>query len=183
MQQADKNDLVILGEDQKKGVGAVPLPAAVGEETLVPVGLLPAVEQGVSDVVAMMCVTVGDDCAEYEKKLFENGDFTEYLYIHGIGVQTAESLAEMWHKRVRQELGIAAHDGPTMRDLFSCHYQGCRYSFGYPACPDVQDNEKLVRSGPDRLFAPDGKLLHHAGAEHPGRATRTSPQAKYFNVD
>ncbi len=99
-------------------------------------------------------------------RLREAGDYTEYLYMHGIGVQMAEALAEMWHKRVRQELGIAVNDGTTMRDLFACRYQGCRYSFGYPACPELEDEIKLFKLlEPERIGCGiDGELFHHAGA-------------------
>ncbi|HUO07645.1 MAG TPA: methionine synthase [Phycisphaerae bacterium] len=136
------------------------------------------------DVAAFSCVTMGHDISVYENKLREGGDYTEYLYMHGIGVQMAEALAEMWHKRVRQELGIALHDGPTMRDLFACRYQGCRYSFGYPACPDLEDEVKLFKLlDPERIGC--GLTENHfITPEQSTSALITHhPQAKYFNVD
>ncbi len=103
--------------------------------------------------------------------------------IHGMGVQIAEALAEMWHKRVRQELGIADKDGPTMRDIFACHFQGCRYSFGYPACPDLQDEEKLFALlDPARI----GCTLSENWMIQPEQSTSAMivhhPEARYFNV-
>ncbi|MEI8197286.1 MAG: vitamin B12 dependent-methionine synthase activation domain-containing protein, partial [Phycisphaerae bacterium] len=141
--QADKNDLIIYQNDGKTERLRFHFPRQPDRKRWCLSDFFRPRDSGVLDVVGMMCVTVGSDCAEYEKKLFEAAEYTEYLYIHGIGVQLAESLAEMWHKRMRQELGIATHDGAALRDMFACRYQGCRYSFGYPACPDVQDQEKL----------------------------------------
>ena len=136
------------------------------------------------DVVPFQCVTAGPDITGVEKSLFDAGDFTEYLYMHGIGVQCAEALAEMWHKRVRQELGIAQSDGVNMRDLFSCRYQGCRYSFGYPACPDLSDEDKLFALlDPSRI----GCALTENWQINPEQSTSAlivhHPEARYFNVD
>ena len=99
-------------------------------------------------------------------------------------LQMAEALAEMWHKRVRQELGIALADGPTMRELFACRYQGCRYSFGYPACPELEDEIKLFKLlEPERIgcgltenyFITPEQSTSALIAHHPGE--------KYFNVE
>jgi 5-methyltetrahydrofolate--homocysteine methyltransferase len=87
------------------------------------------------DVVAFHCVTVGRRAGDEARKLFENNEYAEYLYLHGLGVETAEALAELWHKRIRQELGISGGDAPRLKDLFTQHYRGGRYSFGYPPAP------------------------------------------------
>ncbi|VAX41909.1 5-methyltetrahydrofolate--homocysteine methyltransferase, partial [hydrothermal vent metagenome] len=100
------------------------------------------VESGQVDVLALHCVTMGSAVSELTRKLFEANDYTEYLYTHGMGVETAEALAELWHKRIRQELGIAGDDSPKVRELFTQHYRGSRYSPGYPACPEMRDQEK-----------------------------------------
>ena len=119
----------------------------------------------------------------YENALREKGDYTEYLYMHGIGVQLAEALAELWHKRIRQELGIAVHDSPEIRDIFACRYQGCRYSFGYPACPEIFDEAKLFALlDPSRI----GCVLTENWQIDPEQSTSAiivhHPAAKYFNV-
>lgn len=181
--QADQNDLVIYDEDKKSEVLRFNFPRQVDRKRWCLSDFFRPKESGVMDVVALSCVTVGPEMTPYEKKLFEAGDFTEYLYLHGIGVQTAEALAEMWHKRIRQELGIAQHDGPELRDMFSCRYQGCRYSFGYPACPDVQDNGKLFKLlDPTRI----GCGLTESCFITPEQSTCAliahHPQARYFNV-
>jgi 5-methyltetrahydrofolate--homocysteine methyltransferase len=141
------------------------------------------VESGRADVVAFHCVTMGRRVSEVCRELFARNDYTEYLYLHGLGVETAEALAEMWHKRIRQELGIAGDDSPRVKDLFTQKYRGSRYSFGYPACPDMSDQEKLFRLiDPGRI----GCELTENWQIDPEQSTSAivvhHPAAKYFNV-
>ena len=104
--------------------------------------------------------------------------------MHGMGVQMAEALAEMWHKRVRQELGIAVNDGATMRELFSCRYQGCRYSFGYPACPELEDQVKLFKLlEPQRIGCGLTENYFITPEQSTSALITHHPQAKYFNVE
>jgi 5-methyltetrahydrofolate--homocysteine methyltransferase len=181
--QADKNDLIIYQDDQKTERLRFSFPRQPDKKRWCLADFFRTKDSGVMDVAPFQLVTMGHDIGPYENKLREAGDYTEYLYMHGIGVQMAEALAEMWHKRIRQEMGIATNDGTTMRELFSCHYQGCRYSFGYPACPELADEEKLFALlDPSRIgcgltenyfITPEQStsalIVHHA-------------QAKYFNV-
>jgi 5-methyltetrahydrofolate--homocysteine methyltransferase len=140
-------------------------------------------DSGDLDVLGMTCVTMGPEVTRRAKTLFDNNDYTEYLYLHGMGVECAEALAELWHKRMRQELGIAGDDAPKVRDLFTQHYRGSRYSFGYPACPDMSDQEILWR-----LLAPEriGCTLTENWQIDPEQSTSAiivhHPEAKYFNV-
>jgi 5-methyltetrahydrofolate--homocysteine methyltransferase len=140
-------------------------------------------ESGEVDVLGLHCVTVGKNATEACRVLFESGDFTKYLYLHGFGVETAEALAEFWHKRMRQELGIGNEDSPKVRELFTQKYRGSRYSFGYPACPDMTDQRKLFRLlGPERI----GCVLTENEQIDPEQSTSAiivhHPEAKYFNV-
>ncbi len=142
-----------------------------------------AVETGHIDVIAMHCVTVGRRAGEAARELYQANQYTEYLYLHGLGVETAEALAEFWHKRIRQELGIANDDSPRVRELFTQKYRGSRYSFGYPACPDMSDQERLFRLlGPSRI----GCELTDNWQIDPEQSTSAiivhHPEAKYFNV-
>lgn len=100
-------------------------------------------DSGRMDVVAMHLVTMGAAASEYAKKLFGSNDYKEYLYFHGLSVECAEGLAELWHKKIREELNIHHNDAADIKKLFSQHYQGSRYSFGYPACPRLEDQVKL----------------------------------------
>ena len=133
---------------------------------------------GERDVVGLTCVTMGPMASVRAKKLFDSNAYTEYLYTHGFGVECAEALAELWHKRMRAELGIGHDDSPKIRELFQQKYRGCRYSFGYPACPDMSDQEKMWRLlRPERIgchltenFQIDPEqstsaiIVHHPGA-------------------
>ena len=135
------------------------------------------------DVLGLHCVTVGTHATDACRALFESGDFSNYLYLHGFSVETAEALAEFWHKRMRQELGIGNHDAPRIRDLFTQKYRGSRYSFGYPSCPDMADQRKLFRLlDPSRI----GCALTENDQIDPEQSTSAiivhHPEAKYFNV-
>ncbi len=138
---------------------------------------------GRRDVLGLSCVTMGSRVSKITKTLFEADDYTEYLYMHGIGVEAAEALAELWHKHMRAELGIDNDDSPQIRDLFQQKYRGSRYSFGYPACPEMSDQEKLFR-----LLEP-GRIGCHLTENwqiDPEQSTSAlivhHPQAKYFNA-
>jgi len=93
--------------------------------------------------VAMSVVTIGSEASKQTQHLFEHGEYTRYLYLHGLSVETAEALAEFLHRRIRQQLNIAHDDAPRISDLFHQKYRGSRYSFGYPACPHMEDQTKL----------------------------------------
>jgi hypothetical protein len=95
--------------------------------------------------VAFTVVTMGPRATEYAQELFRSNEYRDYLHFHGFSVESAEALAEMWHKRVREELGIAGGDAKEMRKLFQQGYQGSRYSFGYPACPDLEEQTKIAQ--------------------------------------
>ncbi len=140
-------------------------------------------ELGRRDVLGLTCVTVGPRASEEARKLFESNRYTDYLYLHGLGVESAEALAELWHKRMRQELGIDGEDSTKIRELFTQHYRGSRYSFGYPACPEMSDQDKLFRLlDPARI----GCTLTENWQIDPEQSTSAivvhHPQAKYFNV-
>jgi 5-methyltetrahydrofolate--homocysteine methyltransferase len=140
-------------------------------------------DSGLVDVLPMHCVTMGKRASEEAQKLFQANDYTNYLYLHGLGVETAEALAEFWHKRIRQELGIAGEDSPRIKELFTQHYRGSRYSFGYPACPDMSDQDRLWKLiDPTRI----GCVLTENWQIDPEQSTSAivvhHPEAKYFNV-
>ncbi len=138
---------------------------------------------GEYDVLGVQLVTVGDKSTEVAEKLRLEGRYQDYLYLHGFGVESAEALAEMWHKRMRQELGFGSEDDPTIARIFQQKYRGSRYSFGYPACPNLEDRQKLVE-----LLNPAeiGVLLSENYMLVPEQSTDAiiahHPQAKYFDV-
>jgi 5-methyltetrahydrofolate--homocysteine methyltransferase len=141
------------------------------------------VKGGVRDVVAFHVVTVGQRASELEKELMDAGDYRDYLYLHGLSVETAEALAEYWHKQIRAELGIAGKDNPDVSKLFAHGYQGSRYSFGYPACPNLEDQTKLFELlNPARI----GVVLSEEFMMEPEQTTSAiimhHPDAKYFGI-
>ena len=142
-----------------------------------------SVESGKRDVLAFQLVTVGAEATRYAQKLYNDNAYTDYLYFHGFAVETAEALAEYWHKQVRQELGISGDDGELVKELFRQKYQGSRYSFGYPACPELKDQELLF----ELLDAEsEGIALTEEYQIVPEQSTSAivvhHPKAKYFSV-
>ncbi|HXZ80498.1 MAG TPA: methionine synthase [Terriglobales bacterium] len=134
------------------------------------------------DVLGMSLVTIGRRASDETQKLFQSGEYTRYLYHHGLSVETAEALAEYVHKQIREELGIAGEDSPRVNDLFHQKYRGSRYSFGYPACPNLEDQTKLFQ-----LLKPEenvGVRLTSGFLLDPEQSTSAiivhHPAAKYF---
>ncbi|MGE5596967.1 MAG: dihydropteroate synthase [Hyphomicrobiales bacterium] len=138
---------------------------------------------GPFDVVAFTLVTMGPRATEFAHELFAANEYRDYLHFHGFSVESAEALAEMWHKRVREELGIAGQDAKTMRELFSQGYRGSRYSFGYPACPDLEQQKGIAELlDPGRI----GVELSETFQWHPEQSTSAlithHPAARYFVI-
>jgi len=138
---------------------------------------------GEPDVIAFHLVTMGARVAEATAELFGRNAYREYLELHGLSVQLTESLAEMWHARVREELGFADEDNDDLGAILRQGYRGSRYSFGYPACPDLADRAVLVRLlDPSRI----GVTLSEELQLHPEQSTDAlvvhHPEAKYFNA-
>jgi len=138
---------------------------------------------GEPDVIAFHLVTMGARVAEATAELFGRNAYREYLELHGLSVQLTEALAEMWHARVREELGFGAEDDDDLGAILRQGYRGSRYSFGYPACPDLQDRAVLVGLlDPSRI----GVTLSEELQLHPEQSTDAlvvhHPEAKYFNA-
>jgi 5-methyltetrahydrofolate--homocysteine methyltransferase len=136
------------------------------------------------DVVAFHVVTMGHAASAATAKLFDADAYRDYLELHGLSVQLTEALAEYWHARIRDELGLAAQDDPDMETLIAKQgYRGSRYSFGYPACPDLKDQQVIVDLlRPERI----GVELSEEFQLHPEQSTSAiivhHPEAKYFNA-
>ncbi len=135
------------------------------------------------DVAAFHIVSMGGRVSERTAELFAADRYQDYLMLHGIGVEMAEALAELWHQRIRSELGIDDEDGPSLHGLFRQQYRGGRYSWGYPACPELEDNATVARLlGADRLGI---EVSEDTGWQyHPEQTTSAlichHPRAKYF---
>ena len=148
-----------------------------------------AVERGQVDVMPFQLVTMGQPIADFANELFAADSYRDYLEVHGIGVQLTEALAEYWHRRIREELrfsgdrAMSAEDPQAVEDYFKLGYRGARYSFGYGACPDLEDRVKtMALLEPERI----GVALSEELQLHPEQSTDAfilhHPEAKYFNV-
>ncbi|MEV0058176.1 vitamin B12 dependent-methionine synthase activation domain-containing protein, partial [Saccharopolyspora shandongensis] len=144
---------------------------------------------GQVDVLPVQLVTMGQPIADYANELFAKNAYRDYLEVHGMGVQLTEALAEYWHRRVRRELqwaaggSVAEEDPADVQEFFKLGYRGARYSFGYGACPDIEDRAKIV----DLLEAERiGVVLSEEFQLHPEQSTDAivahHPEAKYFNT-
>ncbi|WP_345985704.1 methionine synthase [Sulfurimonas sp. HSL-1656] len=135
------------------------------------------------DVLALTCVSAGSRLSAYEKELYDAGKYNEYYQVHGLGVELAEALAEIAHKQIRLDLNIADDEGPTLADVRMNRYQGARYSFGYPACPDLELNRPLFD-----LLKPEefGIELSETFQIHPEQSTSAivvhHKEATYYNI-
>ncbi len=141
------------------------------------------VGSGEIDVIAISIVTVGRRASEIARQWFEQNRYRDYLHLHGLSVEAAEALAEFIHKQIRMELGIAGQDAREVKKLFKQGYQGSRYSFGYPACPNLEDQAKLwPLLDPGRI----GITLSEEFQLEPEQSTSAlvahHPEARYFNV-
>ncbi len=142
-----------------------------------------AEETGETDAVALQVVTVGPRIGEETARLFAADAYRDYLELHGLSVQLAEALAEYWHARVRREWGIGGADPAGLAGMLRTEYQGCRYSLGYPACPDLEDRAKIADLlRPERI----GVELSEEYQLHPEQSTDAivvhHPEASYFNA-
>ena len=139
--------------------------------------------RGEVDVVAFHVVTMGESVSRATAKLFAENNFREYLELHGLSVQLTEALAEYWHARIRSELGFGTEDSGQLDEILDQGYRGSRYSFGYPACPDLSQQVQLCELlTPERI----GVNLSEEFQLHPEQSTSAiiahHPEAKYFNA-
>ena len=141
------------------------------------------VESGERDVIGLQVVTMGKRATEVAAEWFQQNKYQDYLYLHGLSVEMAEAMAEYTHKRIRAELGFAAEDAVETDKLLKQEYRGSRYSFGYPACPNLEDQKQLLALlGAERI----GVTLSDEFQLEPEQSTSAivalHPQAKYFSV-
>ncbi|MDQ8706920.1 methionine synthase [Streptomyces sp. LHD-70] len=176
------DDLILLGDDGNERTRFT-FPRQPRGRRLCLADFFRPEESGKTDVVGLQVVTVGSRIGEATAELFEANSYRDYLELHGLSVQLAEALAEYWHARVREELDVDAYDPPELAGMFRTEYQGCRYSLGYPACPDLEDRAKIAHLlEPGRI----GVELSEEFQLHPEQSTDAivlhHPQASYFNA-
>lgn len=183
---SEGNDLVVLhheGPDKGKERVRFSFPRQRRDRRLCLSDFYRSKESGEIDTVAFHIVTMGQSVSEATSKLFAANNYREYLELHGLSVQLTEALAEHWHARIRQELSFGSEDSPDITEILDQGYRGSRYSFGYPACPDLEQQVQLCQLlEPERI----GVELSEEFQLHPEQSTSAiivhHPEAKYFNA-
>jgi 5-methyltetrahydrofolate--homocysteine methyltransferase len=182
--QSSGNDLIIYDGSSRIELTRFTFPRQPEGKHLCLADYFASVESGHMDVVAFHLVTMGRRASEYSQQLFKSDNYSDYLYFHGLSVESAEALAELWHKKIREELGIHGNDANKLNELFRQGYQGSRFSFGYPACPNLEDQVKLFELlDPSRI---DVELTEEFQLD-PEQSTSAivihHPEARYFSID
>ena len=184
---SEGNDLVILHHDgPEKGSERTrfTFPRQTRDRRLCLSDFFRSKDSGEIDTVAFHVVTMGQSVSDATAKLFAANEYREYLELHGLSVQLTEALAEHWHARIREELGFSSEDAPDIDAILDQGYRGSRYSFGYPACPDLEQQLQLCALlEPERI----GVELSEEFQLHPEQSTSAiivhHPEAKYFNAN
>ncbi|MGX9962283.1 methionine synthase [Roseomonas sp. F4] len=179
------NDLVLFAEDGVTEVCRFNLPRQPKPDGECIADFVRDIDEGPQsrDVIGMQVVTVGQKASDIAREWFEDNRYQDYLYLHGLSVEMAEAMAEYVHKRIRAELGYAGEDDRDMDKMLQQSYRGGRYSFGYPACPKLEDQEPLLKLlDAERI----GVSISDEWQLHPEQSTSAivlhHPRAKYFSV-
>ncbi len=181
---AEGNDLILYDpEDREREVARFSLPRQSREGGLCISDFIRDLSSGERDVIGLQVVTIGQNASDVAREWFADNRYQDYLYLHGLGVELAEALAEYVHKRIRAELGFGHEDLRDMAKMLQQGYRGSRYSFGYPACPTLEDQRQILDLlGAERI----GIELSDEFQLHPEQSTSAivlhHPQAKYFTV-
>lgn len=180
---SDGDDVVLFCPDSDNEVARFSLPRQDRAGGLCIADFFREIGDGERDIIGLQAVTVGQHASEVARQWFDADRYQDYLYLHGLGVEMAEALAEYVHKRIRAELGFGHEDARAKEELLSQGYRGSRYSFGYPACPNLADQRKILDLlGADRIALEMGE----EDQLHPEQSTSAivvhHPQAKYFSV-
>ncbi len=178
------NDLVLVDKDNREEVARFSFPRQRRDRRLCIADFFRSKESDELDVIALQVVTMGSRISEITNQLFEANDYRRYLELHGLSVQLTEALAEYWHGRIRSELKINLPSDNDLNSVLDQGYQGSRYSFGYPACPDLSQQVQLCKlldvSRIDVTLSEEHQL-------HPEQSTSAivvhHPEAKYFNAN
>ena len=177
------NDLIVFAEDGQTELARFPLPRQPREDGECIADFFRDVDDAERDVIGLQVVTVGQKASDTARIWFEDNRYQDYLYLHGLSVEMAEAMAEMTHKRIRAELGFAGEDDRDMEKMLAQGYRGSRYSFGYPACPKLEDQAMILNLlGANRI----GVDLSDEYQLHPEQSTSAivvlNKSAKYFTV-
>ncbi len=181
--QSHGNDIVLYHPNTKDPWLRLPFPRQKRHPYRCIADFVMPVTSGIMDIIAIQIVTIGSQAQDISQELFTHDRYKDYLLFHGLSVETTEALAEYWHKAIRKELNIEQEDGTTIEDFIMQKYRGSRYSFGYPACPDMEGNIRLFEILEAQRI---GINVIESGQMIPEQTTSAfilhHPQAKYFNI-
>jgi 5-methyltetrahydrofolate--homocysteine methyltransferase len=181
--KSDGNDLIIYDEAQKSEIGRFMFPRQRAGKRLCISDFYLNKDSEVFDIFCGFFVTIGKKASEYSKMLYESNKYSDYLYFHGLSVESTEALAEFLHKQIREELGINGNDSKDIKGLFSQGYQGSRYSFGYPACPNLEDQLQLKELlNPEKIGIEITEEYQLVPEQSVSAIVVHHPQARYFNI-
>jgi 5-methyltetrahydrofolate--homocysteine methyltransferase len=177
------NDVIIFDPDGSTELCRFSLPRQPREDGECIADFFRDVDEAERDVIGLQVVTVGQRASDVARLWFEDNRYQDYLYLHGLSVEMAEAMAEYVHKRIRAELGFAGDDHRDIEQMLAQNYRGSRYSFGYPACPKLEDQVPLLKLlQAERV----GVSISDEWQLHPEQSTSAivvlNPQAKYFSV-
>ena len=177
------NDLVVFDPDGRTELTRFALPRQPREDGECIADFFRDVDDTERDIIGLQVVTIGQKASDTARLWFEDNRYQDYLYLHGLSVEMAEAMAEYTHKRIRAELGFAGEDDRDMEKLLAQSYRGSRYSFGYPACPRLEEQAPLLQLlDAERI----GISLSDEWQLHPEQSTSAivvlNPRAKYFSV-
>ncbi len=182
--QSSGNDLIVYKEDQKTEWVRFHFPRQDHGRNLCISDFFAAVEEGRMDVLPAQIVTMGSKASEHSQMLFKSNQYRDYLYFHGLSVESAEAMAEVVHKRIRAELGFAEEDAGEMKKFLNQGFRGTRYSFGYPACPNLEDQQQLFELlKPGRIGMTLTEEFQLVPEQSTSAVVVTHPEAKYFNIN
>lgn len=181
--QSEGNDLIIYRDDASTEWMRFTFPRQRAGRFLCISDFFRPVTSGEMDVVAFHLVTMGQRVTDFARDLYEKDFYNDYFHLHGLSVEMAEALAELWHQRVRSELGLGGSDAATVKGLFRQEYRGSRYSFGYPACPNLEDQTMIMELlQPERI----GVSISEEFQLEPEQSTSAiivhHPEARYFSI-
>ncbi len=179
---SEGDDLVVLGEDGRERE-RLTFPRQRHDRHLCLADFFRSRESGETDVIGFQLVTMGPKISEATAELFAKNAYRDYLELHGLSVQLAEALAEYWHSRVRDELGIGGDDPADLDGILKVRYRGCRYSFGYPACPDLEQRATVIRLlQPERIGVTLSEEFQLAPEQSTDALIAHHPEARYFST-
>jgi 5-methyltetrahydrofolate--homocysteine methyltransferase len=179
---SEGNDLIVLDESGAERERFT-FPRQRRDRRLCLADFFQPASSGQTDVVAFQLVTIGPRISDATAELFAKNAYRDYLELHGLSVQLAEALAEFWHARVREALGISGDDPPSIDGILKVGYRGCRYSFGYPACPELEDRAKVMRLlDAERIGVTLSEEFQLAPEQSTDALIAHHPEAKYFSA-